>query len=176
MAMRHDLFLHPEPLIRRVYAYAAYRLGEGPDAEDATSAVFERAWRYRSTFDPSKGEAISWLLGIARRCVAEIGAQRSTAGFGGAEDSEAENVEEQTLERLRLAAALAKLDERDRELVALRYGGDLKAREIASLLGLQTNAVEVALHRIRARLRDELADDERPLRSQARESGAMGRS
>ena len=39
------------------------------------------------------------------------------------------------------------LGERDRELIALRYGADLTARQIGELLGLQTNAVEVALHR-----------------------------
>ena len=37
--------------------------------------------------------------------------------------------------------------ERDRELIALRYGADLTARQIADLLDLRTNAVGVALHR-----------------------------
>jgi len=41
--MRSDPLANPEPLIRRVYAYVAYRLGDGPDAEDVTSQVFERA-------------------------------------------------------------------------------------------------------------------------------------
>ena len=45
------------------------------------------------------------------------------------------------------------LDERERELVALRYGADLSARQIGELLGLKTNAVEVALHRALRRLR-----------------------
>src|SRR5256885_13180960 len=40
-----DPLANPEPLIRRVYSYAAYRLGDGPDAEDATSDAFERALR-----------------------------------------------------------------------------------------------------------------------------------
>jgi RNA polymerase sigma-70 factor (ECF subfamily) len=176
MAMRHDPFIHPEPLIRRVYAYAAYRLGDGPDAEDATSAVFERAWRYRSGFDPEKGEAIAWLLGIARRCVAEVAAQEKPPAFQALDERASEDVEQRTVERLRLGAALADLEERDRDLIALRYGADLKAREIAALLGAQTNAVEVALHRVRARLREALIDDERELPGQARESGAIGRS
>jgi DNA-directed RNA polymerase specialized sigma24 family protein len=37
--------------------------------------------------------------------------------------------------------------------VALRYGADLTARQIAELLGLRTNTVEVALHRALTRLR-----------------------
>ena len=41
--MKRDPLAHPEELIQRVYAYAAYRIGDGPDAEDVTSEAFERA-------------------------------------------------------------------------------------------------------------------------------------
>ncbi|MBA3329389.1 MAG: hypothetical protein H0T39_00705 [Actinobacteria bacterium] len=61
----------PHRLIRRVYAYVAYRLGDGPEAEDATSQTFERALRCRRTYDEARGEPVSWLLGIARNVIAE---------------------------------------------------------------------------------------------------------
>ncbi len=64
-----DPLRRPEPLIRAVYAYVAYRIGPGADAEDLTSDVFERALRYRESFDPRKGTPTAWLIGIARRCV-----------------------------------------------------------------------------------------------------------
>ena len=66
---RVDPLANPEPLIKRVYAYVAYRVGEGPDAEDLTSETFERALRYKKSYDSSKGEPIAWLIGIARRCI-----------------------------------------------------------------------------------------------------------
>lgn len=65
------------------------------------------------------------------------------------------------LRRLELAAALAQLDERGREPVALRYGGDLTARHIGELLGLKTNAVEVALDRALVRRRALLEEGQR---------------
>ena len=68
MARRDPLANAPE-LIRRIYSYVAYRVGDGPDAEDVTSEVFERALRYRNSYDPSRGEPFAWLIGIARRCV-----------------------------------------------------------------------------------------------------------
>ena len=37
----------------------------------------------------------------------------------------------------------------------MRFGADLSARQIGEVLGLQTNAVEVALHRTLARLRSD---------------------
>ncbi len=108
---RVDPLHNPEPLIERVYAYVAYRIGPGPEAEDVVSATFERALKYRASYDKNLGEAV------------------------------------------------ARLTDRERELIALRYGADLTARSIAKLVGASTNAVEVALHRALARLRDEL---ERP--------------
>ena len=62
--------------------------------------------------------------------------------------------------RVDLSEALSKLSERDRELVALRYGADLTARQIGELLDLKTNAVEVALHRALSRLRHELEEED----------------
>ncbi len=66
---RRDPLANPSQAIRLVYSYVAYRLGDGPDAEDVTSDVFERALRYRESYDPSRGKPLAWLLGIARRCV-----------------------------------------------------------------------------------------------------------
>ena len=51
-----------------------------------------------------------------------------------------------------LEDALAALSACDRELLALRYGADLRPREIARLLDRRTNTVDVALSRARARL------------------------
>src|SRR5437588_7031406 len=66
-----DPFDDPRILIQRVYAYVAYRIGDGATAEDVTSEAFERALRYRDSFDPRRGDPASWLIGIARRCIAD---------------------------------------------------------------------------------------------------------
>jgi RNA polymerase sigma-70 factor (ECF subfamily) len=155
-----DPLAHPEELIRHVYAYAAYRLGDGPDAEDVTSEVFERALRYRRSYDSSKGEPVSWLLGIARRCADAALAARPRELAHQTEVADGRDVEEDAVRRMTLAAALAQLSDRDRELIALRYGAGLTAAQIARLLDLQTNAVEVALHRALARLRRILEPEE----------------
>ena len=125
---QRDPLANPRPLIRRVYSYVAYRIGDGPDAEDVTSEVFERALRYRASYDESRGQPVPWLLG------------------GDA------------VRRLTVATAVSRLDERARDLLALRYGADLSARQIGEILGLKTNAVEVALHRTLARVRNDLQE------------------
>jgi RNA polymerase sigma-70 factor, ECF subfamily len=158
---RIDPLENPAPLIRRVYAYVAYRVGDGPDAEDVTSDVFERALRYRKSYDAKRGAPLPWLLGIARRCIDDLG--RKTAPSAELETDDRatlEDVASEAVERLNLTAAIRRLDERSQDLLALRFGADLSARAIGEVLGLKTNAVEVALHRTLVRLRGDLEDDE----------------
>jgi RNA polymerase sigma-70 factor, ECF subfamily len=157
--LRRDPLANPEPLIRRVYAYIAYRVGDGPDAEDLTSETFERAVRYRKSYDHRKGEPVAWLLGIAKRCIDGRGPRLELASES-VEESTVSDLEEDVIRRLTVGRAVATLEERDRELIALRYGADLTARQIAELLGARTNAVEVALHRALGRLRETFGDED----------------
>ena len=155
--LSQDPLQDTEPLIRRVYSYVAYTIGHGPEAEDVTSETFARALRYRDTYDPARGTPVTWLIGIARRCVYEAAAEPRSASdppdSAGPSDMAAD-----ADERLTVQAAVSRLGERDRELIALRYGADLTAKQIAQRLELSTSAVEVGLHRARSRLRAIMED------------------
>ena len=154
--IRRDPLAHPERLIRSVYAYVAYRIGPGPDAEDITSEVFERALRYRDSYEPKRGEPMAWLIGIARRCVNGAVSERTQPLDSMAERAAPGDVAEDALRRLSLADAVSRLSARDRELIALRYGADLSGRQIGEILEMSTNAVDVAVHRAVERLRQAL--------------------
>jgi RNA polymerase sigma factor (sigma-70 family) len=162
MLRRRDPLANPEPLIGRVYSYAAYRLGAGPDAEDATGETLERALRYRSTYDSGAGSPQAWLLGIARRVVSEYEARNrhrpSSLDGESVERPGGDDPAAITLERLALRAALETLTQEERDLLALRYGADLRAEDIGAVLHARTNAVEVALHRVLAKLRVRMSD------------------
>lgn len=160
--VRHDPLANPQQLIRRVYAFVAYRIGDGPDAEDVTSATFERALRYRSSFDPRQGEPLSWLLGIARREIARYFARRRSDVDNETEPADPHDLAADALARLDLVVALHTLHDAERELIALRYGADLTARQIGEVLGHKTNTVEVALHRALGKLRRELEAPDAP--------------
>ena len=154
--MPRDPLDNPAPLIKSVYAYVAYRIGDGPDAQDVTSETFARALRYRESYDRRKGEPIAWLIAIARRCIIDA-ARRPCEEFDeSANVADALDLEEDAVRRLMLREAIAELDEAGRELVALRFGADLTARQIGELTGRKTHAVEVALQRTLTRLRERL--------------------
>jgi RNA polymerase sigma-70 factor (ECF subfamily) len=149
---QRDPLANPEPLIQRVYAYAAYRIGPGPDAEDITSEVFERALKYERSYDESKGDFVGWLLGIARRCVDQRQSEPHTFPLEPRALAVPDDVETEVIERVALTEALAELGDRDRELVSLYYAG-LNGGQIATLLNAPRNTIDVALHRALARLR-----------------------
>jgi RNA polymerase sigma factor (sigma-70 family) len=162
--LRRDPLAEPEPLIERVYLYVSYRLGPGPDAEDVTSEVFERALRYRTSFDREKGTFLAWLLGIARRLIADAATARPEALPGEFDVVAPGDLAEETARRLTVAAALTALPERDRDLIALRYGADLTARQVGEVLGIEQHAAEVALARALGRLRARLEETDGPER------------
>ena len=178
--MRNDPLADTESLIRRVYAYVAYRVSDRTEVEDIVGEVFERALRYRASFDRSRGEPVQWVLGIARRCVDDAHAARrpEPASIDGFEAPSSQDLGGEVVRRLTLARAIEELDDRDRDLISLRYGADLTARQIAQLLELRTNAVEVALHRALARLRTAIgeADVETPMRRVDPAPGISGSS
>jgi RNA polymerase sigma-70 factor, ECF subfamily len=157
MILSRDPLADTETLIRRVYGYVARRVGDGPNAEDLTSEVFERALRYRSSYDHRKGKPIVWLIGIARHCVDDHLGSPVLQSVVLLEDDPAlvdpRRFEDGSVSGMDTQAGLAELGQRDQELIALRYGADLTARQIAGLLDVQTNAVEVSLHRALGRLR-----------------------
>src|SRR4051794_22955935 len=110
MMRKRDPLANPEPLIRRVYSYVAYRIGDGPEAQDVTSDTFERALRGRDTYDPSKGTPVAWLIGIARNCVSDSTSKRETPVAQVPEVAASGDLEEDSIRRLALAEAIATLD------------------------------------------------------------------
>ena len=142
-----DPLAHPEAAIRRVYAYVAYRIGPGPAAEDVTSETMLRAVRYRDRFDPKKGDPLAWLVGIARTCLADHFARQAEAVPPNAAEPSSQDVETDVVRRLAVTDAVSRLPERDRELIALRYGADLGNQFIARLTGLSVSNVSTILHR-----------------------------
>lgn len=157
MAPRRDPLADPGPLIRRLYSYVAYRIGDGPDAEDVTSEAFARAVRSRGTYDHRRGAPITWLTAIARSALSDH-AQRPAPIPALPPDAHAAapqpDMAAEVVERMDMREAVNRLPERDRELIAMRYGADLTVRQIAELLEMTTTAVETALSRALARLRE----------------------
>ncbi|MDQ0779524.1 RNA polymerase sigma-70 factor (ECF subfamily) [Streptomyces aurantiacus] len=164
------------PTYRRVTAYCLRRTGEAA-AHDAVAEVYAVAWRRRRQLPADDEEAVLWLLGIARRVLAnqERGrrrwarlllrvAERSEPRppYGGDSSGAGDD----------LAVALARLPVSDRELLRLAYWDDLSRAGIASVLGISVGAVDTRMHRARQRLKQHLTTahpDQAPTKEKEKE-------
>jgi RNA polymerase sigma-70 factor (ECF subfamily) len=144
----------------RVYGFFSYRMRSRADAEDLTQQTFERALKSWSRYDPARAGVATWLLAIARNLLVDhIRADRSgrqqpldelDRGHRALVDQG--NPPDIGLEP-DLERALATLATRDREIVALKFGGELTGPEIAQATGLSLANVQQILSRSLRRMR-----------------------
>jgi RNA polymerase sigma-70 factor (ECF subfamily) len=142
--------------LERIYGFFAYALSSRPDAEDLTQQTFERAMRAWGGYDASRASASTWLLAIARNLL--IDHLRAAGTVRTLPDDQLEGVPAPP-DRPSLGldpdleGALAQLAPREREVIALRFGGDLSSGEIAGLTGLTAVNVQQITSRSLRRMR-----------------------
>jgi DNA-directed RNA polymerase specialized sigma24 family protein len=112
-----------------LYAYVAALLRDRSAAEDVTALAFERAYRRRRLFYRRRGSERAWLFGIARNAALD------------------------ELRRSAVRAALAALEPRDRELIALKFFAELSNAELARVLRVSESNAGTLLHRAVQKLR-----------------------
>jgi RNA polymerase sigma-70 factor, ECF subfamily len=147
-----------------VHAYVAGLLRDATAAEEVTAAAFERAYRKRNRFDPSRGEARAWLFGIARNAALdELRRRKHRATLeADPEDTGGQTPEEYaelTIKRESVRAALDVLDPQERDLVALKFAGGLTNTEIARVLRISESNAGTKLHRTIEKLREACDDN-----------------
>jgi RNA polymerase sigma-70 factor (ECF subfamily) len=140
-------------LAPRVYNYFRYRLASNADVEELTSRTFERAWRFRARYQRDRAAFSAWLFGIAQNVRNDylLQSRRThvplTEAFSVAVAFPPDAEVERDSDLARLRQLTASLPERERELIALKYGADLSNRLIARLTGLTESNVGTILHR-----------------------------
>jgi RNA polymerase sigma-70 factor (ECF subfamily) len=142
----------------RIYNFFRYRVGNDLVAEDLTAETFEKAWRDRHRYRHDLAAFSTWLFIIARQTVTnyfrkshpEISLEAANPI---ADDENVENLIQQRSEFEQLTVLLTQLTDRERDLVALKYGAGLTNRMIAYINGMSESNVGTILHRITQQLR-----------------------
>lgn len=142
----------------RVYNFLRYRLGDETLAQDLTSRTFEKAWRDRHRYRRDLSKLSTWLLTIARNtAIDHRRTERVHAPLEAAGEVPAPGTpEEEAVLRsnfARLTGLLAELGDRERELLALKYGAGATNRAIAEVMGLSESNVGTIIHRTVSALR-----------------------
>lgn len=147
-----------------IYNYLRFQLVAPDEAEDLTAETFLRAVRSADRFDPARASAQTWLLTIARNVLIDHIRSVRTRRHVGLDELrdlavDAPSPEERMLRREAVAGvleAMAQLSQEDREVLSLRFGGDLDIPEIAALMGLKAGTVRTRLWRALERLRERM--------------------
>ena len=150
-AARKEIAELYEEHVWNIYGFFGYRVDSRADAEDLTQLTFERALSAWGRFDPARASARTWLISIANNLLIDHYRRDRAIGQEPIEDhlSRRELITEDPDLGLApdLAYALEQLGQRERELIALRFGGELTGPEIAELTGLSLANVQQILSR-----------------------------
>ncbi len=147
--------------------YVTRRLG--PDlAEDIVAETFLAAFRGRGGYQLSRPDAAPWLYGIAsnlirRHCRDEVRMLRALgrSGIDPVAESPADLVQARFLANSAsrsVAAAIAALSPRQRDVVLLVTWAELTYDQVAETLGVPEGTVRSRMNRARTRLRAALTD------------------
>ncbi len=147
----------------RLFAFLAYRTGNRALAEELLSETFERVLRARQRFDPRRGSERRWLYAVALNILRDHARRSHTeqqalqTAHAGATSAGGDPALTAVEDRDELSRAMRTLSDPEREALALRFGADLKLRDVARVLGEPESAIEARIRRALSRLREQLA-------------------
>jgi RNA polymerase sigma-70 factor (ECF subfamily) len=146
----------------RVYAFFAYRVSDVADAEDLTSATFERVVRHAGRYDATRASPTTWLFSIAERQLIDHYRRQGRRNETIFDDDGQALVAPEDRPSIGLSPALQRavegLSDRERRVVGLRFGAELTGRQIAEVIDATEANVHQILSRALRRMRAEIGD------------------
>jgi len=143
-----------EFLAPRVLGVITRVLRDQSQSEEVTQEVFLEIWQTAPRFDATKGNPVTWIMTIAhRRAIDRVRAAQASRvrdlkigirDYDVSHDSVAE-AGEMSLERIRIAKAMATLTPRQREAISLSYYDGLSHSEIAIALDIPVGTVKTRM-------------------------------
>ena len=157
--------------VEAVEQFVVRRVNDPYLAADLTADVFVAAIEAAGSYRPDRGQPVAWLFGIARNVVAAEHRRAARERRANARIEGRRLLDDDDVERLQqridaaagaraLFATVARLPEREREVLELVALDDLTVSEAAAVLGLRRVTARVRLHRARAAVRGQILNDD----------------
>ena len=146
----------------RVYNYIRYRVKDPDITDDLTANAFETILTNIEKYHPERGSFATWLFTIVRNAVNDYFRWQKfrhwlsldTLRDKASSEPEPEEIVVRDEIYDGLLAAIASLDKRDQDLIALKFGAGLSSFQISKLTGLNQNNINVSVYRAVRRLRN----------------------
>jgi RNA polymerase sigma-70 factor (ECF subfamily) len=138
----------------RITGFLRAKLCDPTDADDVAAEVFARAFQAYGRYEPRCGTPAAWLFRIARN--AAFDHQRRARQRERAENAAVDawreledptQLAEQRFWYRELRYAIARLPQRQREVISLRHAGGLSFKEIGQRFGCTEDAAKMLYHR-----------------------------
>ena len=151
---------------KNVYNYIAFRINNHHDAEELTNDVFVKAiqgWKsYNHNFSME-----GWLIGIAKNAVTDYlrkTMRRKFIPFDSilkltSADKQPEEIVVINEESRKLMRAMAKLRDKERQILSMKFATELKHSQIAAILKISESNVGVTAHRAMNKLKKFMEED-----------------
>jgi RNA polymerase sigma factor (sigma-70 family) len=147
-----------------IFRYARSRINDKEAAADIAQNVFLKVARMISTFDITRGNFNTWIWQIARNTLTDHlrSVRRNLTDSESRIDVELDEIaggnESEYLikdEAEQILHIVKEYTDEDQELFRMRYIAGLSYREIAEMTQRSENALRVALHRIKEKIRQD---------------------
>jgi len=141
-----------EEHFNKIYRYVALRIGDKTEAEDVTQQVFINALRSISSFKWKGIPFAAWLFRIAHNQVVDYlrkKTKQATVPLDeslASSDSNPQLMAEHRLDIEQLLLATKRLTRAQREVIALRFAGELSTVQVAKVMGKSQGAVKALQH------------------------------
>lgn len=136
---------------KEIYRYIFYKTKMRKAlAEDLTQEVFFKVWENRKRYKKETASIRTWLFKIARNLVIDNYRKKNTETLDSEYGNEAKdktNVYERILAKKTVEDSLKLLNERERELIVLRYIQEFEIEEIAKIINKNYESTKVSIHR-----------------------------
>ena len=143
----------------KVLAYLKSRLESVEDANDLCHDVFLKVFRSLPRYDEAKASISTWIYQITRFTLIDYIRTKHPVNTLTEEISAADDLEEAFLKKetlTSLAAALAALEQDERDIIIMRYYNGYSLTDISGIIGISYGMVKVkhrkALKKISAKL------------------------
>ena len=149
----------------KIYRYVVLRIGSKTEAEDMTQQVFLNALQSISSFKWKGVPFSAWLFRIARNQVVDYLRKKKRPATTpldeslASSDSNPELAAEHSLDIEQLLLATEQLTEAQREVISLRFAGELAIAQVAKVMGKSQGAVKALQHSAIVALRKALAPE-----------------
>lgn len=140
----------------QVYALGIRMLGDGARAEDLLQDVYLKVWHRSGEFRPGRGDAMAWLITMARNRAIDLGRaahQRDTALDDLPEPEASAHEEPPRAEQARLAWCLEQLESGQRQTIFCAFFTGLSHGEIARRFSEPVGTIKTRIRRGLANLK-----------------------